>query len=188
MKILILIFQILLVINSALSQTVNARNYAMSDTNFWIGKTYLLPDYYFGIDNYSNGESFDSVITFLIKNPELIVEIGCHTDNRRVPMTLDTLSDWRAKKLKEYFIYKGLDSKRIFSHGYGDHFPRIIEKDTNITFVEDMGFIECRKKSFFFKKGTTLDENYLKNIKDKCLRELIHNLNRRTEMKILKIE
>jgi len=152
MKILLLIFQILLVINIAFSQPDKVRNYALSDTNFWIGKTYLLPYYIFGIDNYSNDESFDSVITFLVKNPGLIVEIGYHTDNRRVPITLDTLSDRRAKKLKEYFIYKGLDSKRIFSHGYGDHFPRIIEKDTNIIFTEEMGFFECRNKSFFSKK------------------------------------
>ena len=93
MKILLLIFQILLVINIAFSQPDKVRNYALSDTNFWIGKTYLLPYYIFGIDNYSNDESFDSVITFLVKNPGLIVEIGYHTDNRRVPITLDTLSD-----------------------------------------------------------------------------------------------
>jgi len=188
MKILLLIFQILLIINITFSQTDNARNYPLSDTNFWIGKTYLLPNYILGLDNYTDEEGFDSVIAFLIENPKLIVELGYHTDNRRVPMTLDTLSDRRAKKLKDYFIYKGIDSARIYSHGYADHFPRIIEKDTNIIFAEEMGFFECRKKSFFFKKGTVLDENYLKNIKDKCLRELIHYMNRRTEMKILKIE
>ncbi len=188
MKKLFLIFQILLVINTAYSQTEKAGNYNLSDTNFWIGKTYLLPNYILGLDNYSNVKSFDSVIIFLINNPGLIVEIGCHTDNRCIPMTLDSLSDIRAKKLKEYFIYKGVDSNRIFTHGYGDHSPRNFERDTNIIFTEKMGFYECRNKSFFFKKGSVLDDNYLKKIKNKCLRELIHYLNRRIEMKILKIE
>lgn len=188
MKILLLILQFLLIINNAFSQKDIAKNYPLSDTNFWIGKTYLLPNFELGLDNYNNEESFDSVIAFLKENPKLIVELGYHTDNRRVPMTLDTLSDRRAKKLKDYFIYKGIDSKRIYSQGYADHFPRIIENDTNIIFSEEIGFYECRKKSFFFKKGIVLDEYYLKDIKDKCLRELIHYLNRRTEMKILKIE
>lgn len=187
MKILIIILQILLLINTAFSQTDKAKNYKLSDTNFWIGKTYLLPDYILGLHNPFDS-SFDSVVMFLVNNQRLTVEIGYHTDNRRVPMTLDTLSDMRAKKIKEYFIYKGIDPNRIIAHGYGNHMPRIFDTDTIITFIDKMGFSDCRNKTFFFKKGSVLDENYLKNITDKCFRELIHFLNRRIEMKILKIE
>lgn len=60
------------------------------------------------------------VIELMKKYPEMVVEIGSHTDNRgNAKYNLD-LSSKRAASTREYFISQGIPAKRIFSKGYGE--------------------------------------------------------------------
>jgi hypothetical protein len=191
MKTLLQILTVLLLTNTAFAQTDTSRYYKLSDNNFWIGKTYILQEPIWNITNWNfidNASTcFDSIIIFLKNNPKLIVEIGYHTDSRPIPMTLDTLSKQRAKLIKGYLVSNGISPTRIFPQGYGDHVPRIIEKDTNIIITDEIN-IKCRNKTFFLKKNTVLNDNYIKTIQDPCFRELTYYLNRRPEMKIIEIK
>jgi hypothetical protein len=187
MKRFIIIFVISALSSSLYGQTDTAKSYKLSDTTFWVGKTYFLPEIEYALDTWNPYECLDSIISFLHNNPKLHVEIGCHTDSRPIPVTLDTLSSRRAKQIKEYFNSKGIKPDRVTACGYADHVPRIIERDTNIIITWDY-FYKCRNKTFLFKKNTILDDTYIKTIQDPCYRELAHRLNMRTEMKIIRIE
>jgi len=60
------------------------------------------------------------VIDLMKKYPDMVVEIGSHTDNRgNAKYNLD-LSSKRAASTREYFISQGIPAKRIFAKGYGE--------------------------------------------------------------------
>ncbi|RVT75272.1 flagellar motor protein MotB [Flavobacterium sufflavum] len=60
------------------------------------------------------------VIELMKKYPDMVVEIGSHTDNRgNAKYNLD-LSSKRATSTREYFISQGIPEKRIFAKGYGE--------------------------------------------------------------------
>ncbi|MEL1241087.1 OmpA family protein [Flavobacterium flavipallidum] len=60
------------------------------------------------------------VIELMKKYPDMVVEIGSHTDNRgNAKYNLD-LSAKRANSTREYFISQGIPAKQIFAKGYGE--------------------------------------------------------------------
>ncbi|MBP7101642.1 MAG: OmpA family protein [Bacteroidales bacterium] len=181
MKKPVLFICIILIGFQSFSQKSRDKTYfLLTDTVFTESSYCVLPDIIFnlsggwGIDFSSHG-ILDSIVLFLKKNPILIVEIGCHTDFRPIPMTNDTLSQRKAMRIVEYFIEKGIDPKRLTAKGYGEHEPRKLEKD-----MESRGFT--------FKKGTLLIPEYINSIADRKEKEAAHDLNRRTEMKILRVD
>ena len=60
------------------------------------------------------------VIELMKKYPEMVVEIGSHTDNRGNDKYNLDLSAKRANSTREYFVSQGIDKKRIFARGYGE--------------------------------------------------------------------
>ena len=60
------------------------------------------------------------VIELMKKYPEMVVEIGSHTDNRGNDKYNLDLSSKRATSTREYFISQGIPAKRIFAKGYGE--------------------------------------------------------------------
>lgn len=60
------------------------------------------------------------VIELMKKYPEMVVEIGSHTDNRGNDTYNLELSTKRANSTREYFLSQGIPAKRIFAKGYGE--------------------------------------------------------------------
>lgn len=60
------------------------------------------------------------VIELMKKYPEMVVEIGSHTDNRGDDKYNMDLSSHRAESTKEYFINQGVAKERIIAKGYGE--------------------------------------------------------------------
>ena len=60
----------------------------------------------------------DNVVLILKKNPLLKLEIGGHTDNTGSKSYNKTLSENRAKAVKEYFVNKGIESSRLSAKGF----------------------------------------------------------------------
>jgi hypothetical protein len=191
MKKLIIISFISAMTSTLFGQTDTSKYYKFSDTTFWVGKTYIIDNVLFNVNGpggglLNNPESLDSVITFLIKNPKLIVEIGCHTDNRPIPMTNDSLSLWRAYSVTYWLVYKGINPDRLFAVGYASKRPRMLYENTTVTFDKKQ-FPRCLDKIEFLK-NIVLDEKFINSLPDNCKKEAAHKLNRRTEMKIIRIE
>jgi outer membrane protein OmpA-like peptidoglycan-associated protein len=67
----------------------------------------------------------DRVVELMNKYPEMVVEIGSHTDCRGNNNYNRVLSQNRATSTKEYIIDKGISKKRVFAKGYGEKVPVI---------------------------------------------------------------
>ncbi|MCX6290849.1 MAG: OmpA family protein [Bacteroidetes bacterium] len=113
--------------------------------------------------------ALDGLVKTMDENPTIVIELGSHTDSRPIPMTNDTLSQRRAQSVVDYLIEKGVDADRLHAKGYGEKEPR--------TLNVNMGH---------FKAGDVLTDAFITGLKNTALKEEAHQLNRRTEFKVLR--
>ncbi len=92
-----------------------------------IGQVFRLNNVFFDFDKYSlRPESFvelDRVVSFLNEYPNIEIEMSAHTDSKGSDEYNYTLSDNRARSVREYILSKGIAAKRIISQGYGETKP-----------------------------------------------------------------
>lgn len=62
----------------------------------------------------------DKIVKAMKDNPNMIIELGAHTDCRGSFDWNDGLSDKRAKSSAQYIISQGIDPSRISGRGYGE--------------------------------------------------------------------
>ncbi len=117
-------------------------------------------------------DSLQGLITTLQLNPTLVIELASHTDNRDTEEKNDILSQRRAQSVVDFLILRGIDPERLAAKGYGERVPRELEKN----FIGN---------GFTFPKGTVLTEAYINSLGSKEQQEAAHQLNRRTEFRIL---
>lgn len=89
--------------------TVNLKNVLFEQS-----RTELLPESF---------PELDLVVSFLMKNPTVSIELAGHTDNRGVQSDNVKLSQARVEKVKAYLVSQGIDEKRISGKGYGGSRP-----------------------------------------------------------------
>jgi len=118
-------------------------------------------------------DSLQGLVQTLRDNPRLVIELASHTDSRDTEERNDILSQKRARSVVDYLIMRGIDPARLVAKGYGERIPRTLKKD-------------IVKDGFLFKKGTTLDDNFIHSLSSKAEQEAAHSLNRRTEFRILR--
>lgn len=167
--------------NNCISQSDTIKYFSLNDTVFEVGSIcYFDADFrHTNWENYFEGEQLPLIISFLKKHTNLYVQIGFHTDIRPIAMTNDTLSKRWAVELIKQFIEEGVGAERMVPFGYGSNIPRVLEKDT---------YIVWNRKEYCFKAGTILNKEYIESIYDRDMREAAHCLNRRAEIKILRID
>jgi hypothetical protein len=116
----------------------------------------------------------DSIAHFMMKYPEVVCEIGSHTDFRGSHEYNDTLSARWASALAEQVIIRGIDPQRIVPAGYGENVPRILEEDIYVSEWQST-----------LPRGAHLTEEYINQLKTRNEEEAAHYLNRRTELVIV---
>lgn len=136
---------------------------ALPDILYELARWELLPQY---------EDSLQGLIETLQKNPTIIIELASHTDNRDTEERNDILSQRRAQSVVDYLILRGVDPDRLVAKGYGERAPRILERD-------------FKANGFTFKKGTVLTEEYINSLRSNEEKEAAHQLNRRTEFRVL---
>lgn len=141
-------------------------------------KPIVLPEILYDYDKWDllpqYQDSLNGLIQTMTDNPNITIELGSHTDARGSDIYNDTLSYKRAKSVVDYLISKGIAADRMTPFGYGEKVPRVLLKDL----VRD---------GATFTKGTKLTEEYINTFKsDNKKFEAAHQLNRRTEFKILR--
>ncbi len=114
-------------------------------------------------------KALDGLIAIMNDNPTIVIELGSHTDSRPIPMSNDTLSQHRAESVVNYLIEKGIDPGRLVAKGYGQHQPRTLDKDIGS-----------------FKQGDVLTDAFIGGLKKVPQKEEAHQLNRRTEFRVLR--
>jgi len=91
-------------------------------------KAFVLPNIHYATDKYalldnSKKDIDTTLLRFLQENPDVIVEIGSHTDDQASDAYNNSLSQKRAEGVVKYLIEKGIAPERIQAHGYGETKP-----------------------------------------------------------------
>lgn len=117
-------------------------------------------------------DSLQGLIQTLQLNPTIIIELASHTDSRDVDERNDILSQKRAQSVVDYLILRGIDPDRLVAKGYGERVPRTLDQDTDVAGTT-------------LKAGTVLTEDYINSLGSNEAKEAAHQLNRRTEFRVL---
>jgi len=132
-------------------------------------------------------DSLNGLITTMQENPKLVIELGSHTDSRGGDSYNDTLSYKRAKSVVDYLILKGIAADRLVPYGYGKKVPRTLTKDIGVKdYVKGENTV-TNPTPIIFPKGVTLTDEYINKFSSNENKfESAHQLNRRTEFRILR--
>ena len=135
----------------------------------------VLPDILYELSRWELRPQFEDSLRGLIEilqvNPNITIELASHTDNRDSHESNDILSQKRAQSVCDYLVIRGIDPYRLKAKGYGERVPRTLHKD-------------YKYNSFVIPSGTKLTEEYINKL-PKDVQEYAHQLNRRTEFKVI---
>ena len=136
----------------------------------------MLPDILYDLGKWDLKPQFEDSLQGLIEtlqvNPTITIELASHTDARDTDERNDILSQKRAQSVVNYLIIRGIDPHRLTAKGYGERVPRTIQKDMTV-------------RGYTFKAGTRLTEDFINKLPNNDVREAAHQMNRRTEFRIL---
>ncbi|MBB4079931.1 peptidoglycan-associated lipoprotein [Lewinella aquimaris] len=105
--------------------------------------------------------------------PELVIELSSHTDFRGQDEYNLNLSKRRADAARRWLIAKGdVAANRVKFEGYGETVPLVVSE-------------RLAGRTGIFQPGDTLSEAYINALPNNEQREIAHQLNRRTEFKVL---
>ncbi|MEM9823746.1 MAG: OmpA family protein, partial [Bacteroidota bacterium] len=89
-----------------------------------MNKSIVIENIYYDVNKYRLKSKvraeLDKLAIILIDNPELLVEIGSHTDATGDDKYNLRLSRKRARKVVEYLVEQGVNKNRIVAKGYGE--------------------------------------------------------------------
>lgn len=86
----------------------------LQQVHFATGKATILPDSF---------ALLQQVVDAIVRNNVKKVSVEGHTDNKGVKAANQTLSEDRARSVREYLISQGVEAKRLEAVGYGDTKP-----------------------------------------------------------------
>ena len=136
----------------------------------------MLPDILYDLGKWDLKPQFEDSLQGLIEtlqvNPTITIELASHTDARDTDEHNDILSQKRAQSVVDYLIIRGIDPLRLTAKGYGERVPRTIQKDMTV-------------RGYTFKAGTRLTEDFINKLPNTEVKEAAHQMNRRTEFRIL---
>ncbi|HPY68256.1 MAG TPA: OmpA family protein, partial [Bacteroidales bacterium] len=116
--------------------------------------------------------SLDRLVETLNDNPNITIELMSHTDSRDTEEFNFDLSQKRAQSVIQYLIEKGIESDRLSAKGYGESSPKVVDS-------------EIASQWSFLKNGTTLSETFINTLANEEQKEIAHQINRRTEFRVL---
>jgi outer membrane protein OmpA-like peptidoglycan-associated protein len=120
----------------------------------------------------SSTAALNELVAMLEQNPNITIELGAHCDNRGEDDYNQRLSQARAEAVVSYLVSKGIEKERLTAVGYGESEP----KEVNKKVAEEYEFLE---------EGDSLTEEFI-NTLEKEQQELCHQLNRRTEFRVVR--
>ena len=117
--------------------------------------------------------ALDELVKMLQENPNVTIELSAHTDYRGSEAYNERLSQKRAESVVNYLIEHGIDEARLQPVGYGKMKPKTIKR-------------KLTEKYDWLKEGDVLTEEFIRAIDDEEKQEVLNQLNRRTEFKVLR--
>lgn len=115
--------------------------------------------------------SLDNLVETLNDNPNITIELMSHTDSRGGEDDNQLLSQRRAQSVVDYLISKGIETDRLQAKGYGEKQPKTVDADLAGEYT-------------FLREGQVLTEELINSLPVEQ-QEQAHQINRRTEFKVL---
>ena len=130
--------------------------------------------YDFDSDRIKEEAESDLQVVFELMNeyPNMKIELSSHTDYRGDDAYNEDLSQRRAESARRWLIRKGIPRNRIEAKGYGENKPQTVSNKT--AFRHEL-----------LDEGDLLTKGYIDSLSDNTAMEAAHDLNRRTEFKII---
>lgn len=119
--------------------------------------------------------SLDKLVETLNDNPKVTIELMSHTDSRDTEEYNFDLSQKRAQSVVQYLIEKGIEPERLSAKGYGESSPKVVDA-------------EIVAQAPFLRSGTALTEAYINTLANEEQKEVAHQINRRTEFRVLRTD
>ena len=119
--------------------------------------------------------SLDKLVETLTDNPNVTIELMSHTDSRDTEEFNYDLSQKRAQSVIQYLIEKGIEPVRLSAKGYGESNPKVVDA-------------ELVAQSPFLRNGASLTEAYINSLINEEQKEIAHQINRRTEFRVLRTD
>jgi len=116
--------------------------------------------------------ALDSLTQLLVLNPTTVIELMAHSDCRGDDALNSEISQKRAQSVVSYLIAKGIQPGRLVAKGYGETAPKTVTK-------------KLAREYPFLKPGRELTCSFIESLTDEKQREICHQINRRTEFKVL---
>lgn len=116
--------------------------------------------------------ALDKLVETLNDNPNVVIELRSHTDNRGSALANVELSQKRAQSVVNYLIEKGIQPARLRAKGYAATMPKIVDK-------------KLAEQNSFLTEGTELTPGYIEKLESEEQREIAHQINRRTEFQVI---
>lgn len=116
--------------------------------------------------------SLDNLVETLDDNPNVTIELMSHTDSRGTPADNQELSQKRAQSVVDYLISKGIKADRLQAKGYGESQPKVVDE-------------KVKSQYNFLELEDILTEGFINQMEGLELQEKAHQVNRRTEFKVL---
>ena len=119
--------------------------------------------------------SLDRLVETLNDNPNVTIELMSHTDSRDTEEYNLDLSQKRAQSVVQYLIDKGIRAERLSPRGYGESTPKVVDA-------------EISGQNPFLREGASLTEQYIESLATEEQKEIAHQINRRTEFRVLRTD
>jgi peptidoglycan-associated lipoprotein len=116
--------------------------------------------------------SLDNLVETLDDNPNVTIELMSHTDSRGTPADNLELSQKRAQSVVDYLISKGIQPDRLRARGYGESQPKVVDE-------------KVKSQYDFLEIEEVLTEGFINQLESVELQERAHQVNRRTEFRVL---
>jgi len=127
-----------------------------------INKPIVLKNIYYDFDKWNirpdAAVELNKLVTILLENPQINIELGSHTDSRGSDEYNRVLSQKRAESAVAYIVSNGISQSRITAKGYGESVP--VNKCVNGVKCSDEEFQMNRRTEF---KVTSISKNQAGN-------------------------
>jgi peptidoglycan-associated lipoprotein len=117
-------------------------------------------------------EALNEVIRMLQDNPNVTIELGAHTDRKGSEDYNRRLATRRAQSVVDYLLTRGIHPDRLTAKGYGKEHPQTVNK-------------RIAEAHPFLHEGDILTEPFTLTLLPEQ-QEIVDQLNRRTEFKVLR--
>jgi peptidoglycan-associated lipoprotein len=136
----------------------------------------VLPEIRYELNKWDLQPQYQDSLRVMVKtlkdNPKLQIELRSHTDSRATEQYNKELSQNRAQTVVDFLINEGIEPGRLIAKGYGKTSPRMMEAD-------------YKAGDLVIPKGTVLNDDYLNSLTKPEWKEVVHQLNRRTELVVI---